>query len=107
MEAEYLACFFAIQDVVWIRQLLKDIAGALSPYENRSARQLAMMNPVHHQRSKHIDIKYHRIRDKVAAQEIEVGHVPTTEQRADILTKTHPADVFWRHAVAIMHAIYC
>ena len=73
--------------------------------DNQSARQLAM-NPVHHQRSKHIDIKYHWIRDKVAAQEIELVHVPTTEQRADFLTKTLPADVFWRHAVAIMHATY-
>ena len=63
MEAEYLACFFAIQDVVWIRQLLKDIDRERSRptrvfIDNQSARQLAM-NPVHHQRSKHIDIKYH------------------------------------------------
>ena len=60
MEAEYLACFFAIQDVVWIRQLLKDIDLKRSRptrvyIDNQSARQLAM-NPVHHQRSKHIDI---------------------------------------------------
>ena len=71
MEAEYLACFFAIQDVVWIRQLLKDIdLERTCPtkvfIDNQSARQLAM-NQVHHQRSKHIDIKYHWIRDKVAA----------------------------------------
>ena len=110
MEAEYLACFFAIQDVVWIRQLLKDIDLERSRptkvyIDNQSARQLAM-NPVHQQRSKHIDIKYHWICDKVAAQEIELVHVPTTEQRADFLTKTLSADVFWRHAVAIMHAIY-
>ena len=74
-EAEHLACFFAIQDVVWIRQLLKDIDLERSRptkvfINNQSARQLAM-NPVHHQRSKHIDIKYHWIRDKVAAQEID------------------------------------
>ena len=110
MEAEYLACFFAIQDVMWICQLLKDIDLERSRptrvyIDNQSARQIAM-NPVHHQRSKHIDIKYHWIRDKVAAQEIELVHVPTPEQRADFLTKTLPTDVFWRHAVAIMHAIY-
>ena len=61
MEAEYLACFFAIQDVVWIRQLLKNIDLERSRptrvfIDNQSARQLAM-NPVHHQRSQHIDIK--------------------------------------------------
>ena len=110
MEAEYLACFFAIQDVVWIRQLFKDIDLERSRptkvfIDNQSARQLAT-NSVHHQRSKHIDIKYHWIRDKVAAQEIELVYVPTTKQRADFLTKSLPADVFWRHAVPIMHAIY-
>ena len=57
MEAEYLACFFAIQDVVWIRQLLKDNDLERSRptkvfIDNQSARQLAM-NPVHHQCSKH------------------------------------------------------
>ena len=109
IEAEYLACFFAIQDVVWIRQLLRDIDLERSRptrvfIDNQSARQLAM-NPVHHQRSKHIDIKYHWIRDKVAAQEIELIHVPKTEG-ADFLSKTLPADVFWRHAVAIVHALY-
>ena len=109
MEAEYLACFFAIQDVVWIRQLLKDIhLGRSRPtkvfIDNQSASQLAM-NPVHHQRYKHMDIKYHWFRDKVAAQEIELVHLPTTEQRAAFLTKTLPEDVFWRHAAAIMLAI--
>ena len=89
----------SFQDVVWIRQLLKDIDLKRSRptkvfIDNQSARQLAM-NPVHHQRSKHIDIEYHWIRDKVAAQKIELVHMPTMEQIADFFTKTLPADVFW------------
>ena len=65
MEAEYLACFFAIQDVVWIRQLLKDIDLERSRptcvyIDNQSARQLAM-NPVHHQRSKSMSLRSCRI----------------------------------------------
>ena len=60
MEAEYIACFFPIQDIVWIRQLLKDLGLERTlptsvHIDNKSARQLAE-NPVHHQRSKHIDI---------------------------------------------------
>ena len=82
--------------------------GALSPnegvFDNTLARQRAM-NPVHHQPSKHIDIKYHWVRDKVAAQEIELVQQRATEQRADLLSKTLPADVYWQHAVAIMHAL--
>jgi hypothetical protein len=69
MEAEYIACLFAIQDIVWIRQLLKDLGLERTlptsvHIDNKSARQLEE-NPVHHQRSKRIDIKYHWIRDIV------------------------------------------
>ena len=60
--------------------------------DNQSA-QLAM-NPVYHQRSKHIDIKYYWICNTVASKTIKLIYVPTTEQRADFLTKTLPGDVF-------------
>ncbi len=106
MEAEYIACFFALQDVVWIRQLLKDLGLERTDpthvhIDNRSARQLAE-NPVHHQRSKHIDIKYHWIRDMVAAGTVQLIDVPTEDQRADFLTKSLRGDVFWRHVRAVM-----
>ena len=106
MEAEYIACFFAIQDVVWIRQLLKDLGLERTQsthvhIDNRSARQLAE-NPVHHQRSKHIDIKYHWIRDMVAAGTVQLIDVPTEDQRSDFLTKFLRGDVFWRHVRAVM-----
>ena len=101
MEVEYIACFLAIQDIVWIRQLLKVLdLERYSPtrvfIDNSSARQLAM-NPVHHQRSKHIDIKYHWIRDMVADKVVILIHVPTEDQRADILTKTVSGVVFKSH----------
>jgi len=106
MEAEYIACFFAVQDIVWMRQLLKDLGlergRPTSVYiDNSSARQLAM-NPVHHQRSKHIDIKYHWIRDMVSSETIKMIHVPTTDQRADFLTKNLRGDVLWSHVSALM-----
>ena len=98
MEAEYIACFFVLQDVVWIRQLLKDLGlerthPTLVHIDNRSARQLAE-NPVHHQRSKHIDIKYYWIRDNmVAAGTFQLVDVPTEDQRSDFLTNFLRGDV--------------
>jgi hypothetical protein len=79
MEAEYIACFFAIQDIVWIRQLLKDLGLERTlptsvHIDNKSARQLAE-NPAHHQRSKHIDIKYHWIRDMVSSATVKLHDV--------------------------------
>ena len=98
MEAEYIACFLAIEDTVWICQLFKDLD--LERYrptrvfvDTSSARQLAM-NPVHH---KHIDIKYHWIRDLVADKMVILIHVPAEDQRTDILTKTVSGVVFKSH----------
>ena len=107
-EAEYPACFYAIQDIVWIRQLhedndLKRTRQTKVFINNRLACQLAMYR-MHRQRSKHIQIKYQWVRDMVASKAIKLIHVSTTKQHADFLTKTLPGGVFWRHAVAIMHA---
>jgi hypothetical protein len=44
-------------------------------------------NPVHHDRSKHIDIKFHYIRSCYEKGKLDVDHVRTEEQLADILTK--------------------
>jgi len=43
-------------------------------------------NPVHHKRSKHIDIRYHYIREKVESNDVKLTHIHTQEQLADLLT---------------------
>ena len=67
--------------------------------DNRSAIELAK-NPVSHQRSKHIDMRYHSIREHIKNDEVKVTHVPSREQAADILTKALPKAAFeegrWR-----------
>ena len=54
--------------------------------DNNSAIEL-MKNPVFHERSKHIDIRYHFIRECVEEGQIIVEHVDSKDQRVDILTK--------------------
>jgi hypothetical protein len=54
--------------------------------DNESAIKIAY-NPVQHSRTKHIEIRYHFIRDHVARGDIELGYVGTKEQLADIFTK--------------------
>jgi hypothetical protein len=54
--------------------------------DNRSAEELSK-NPVFHERSKHIDTRYHYIRECVADGVVEVQHISTEEQLADVLTK--------------------
>lgn len=54
--------------------------------DNKSAIALAK-NPVFHDRSKHIDARFHFIRDCIASKEIEVEYIKTLDQVADIFTK--------------------
>jgi hypothetical protein len=44
-------------------------------------------NPIHHRRTKHIEIDIHFVREKVALGHIQVLHVPSSHQFADIMTK--------------------
>ena len=53
-------------------------------------------NPVMHKRTKHIDIRYHFVREAVARNEIKLEYVPTADQAADLLTKALPKGVVQR-----------
>lgn len=76
---------------IWLRNVLRQIIGKeMGPVvlyiDNKSTIDLAK-NPVFHGRSKHIDIRYHFIRECVERGEIIVEHVRTELQRADSFTK--------------------
>jgi hypothetical protein len=91
-EAEYIALANAVQEAKFLRQLCKDMKvstggdDVLIQVDNQGAINLAR-NPVHHQRSKHIDIKYHFIRSVIQAGIVSLKYVPTEENIADIFTK--------------------
>ena len=81
MESEYVACYHATQEVSWKRAVLQEIdLGPTRPtvisIDNTSARSLAG-NPVFHARTKHIDVKFHWLREKVADGSMRLEYVPT------------------------------
>ena len=90
-ESEYIALCFATQEAVWLRQLMKelqiDCTTATTMYEDNQGAIAMSRNPVLHKRTKHIDIKYHFVREKTQDGTIELKYCPTNEMVADILTK--------------------
>ena len=70
--------------------------------DNQSAISLSK-NPVHHDRSKHIDLHYHFIRDCVALGKVNVEHLRTENQLADILTKSLGRVKFHANLVECIH----
>lgn len=99
-EVEFMAATAAACQGIWLQRVLSQISdvdvGPVTLYiDNRSAVDLAK-NPVFHGRSKHIDIRYHFIRECVEQGLIIIKHISTGEQRADILTKALSAAKFER-----------
>jgi hypothetical protein len=90
-EAEYVATCSACGEVVWLQKLITglfdlELEETCIFCDNQSCIKLSE-NPVCHDRSKHIEIKYHYIREMVQKGAVKLQYVPTDEQVADVLTK--------------------
>ena len=93
MEAEYIAMCQGVKEVAFHRSLLKEVVfneyaemASAVMCDNQGA-QFAVKNPIVHKRSKHIDIRFHYIREKYVSGEIDIQYVPSSENAADIFTK--------------------
>ena len=98
-EAKYMAIARCSANVLWVKSQLSDygIQYKMVPIfcDNTSAIAISN-NPVLHQRTKHIDIRYHFIRDHISNGEIELHFIPTEYQLADIFTKPLDEPTFTR-----------
>ena len=79
-------------EAIWLRKMLvslfkSQLELAVIYYDNQSCMKLTK-NPVFHDRSKHIEIRYHFIWDHAQKGAVKLQYLPTDEQVADILTKS-------------------
>jgi hypothetical protein len=90
-EAEYVAICEAARDIIWIRRLLEEIGfkqeNPTLVYEDNMSCIDMVNGRTNHKASKHINPKFHYIRDQVLLKQINVKHISTEEMRADVLTK--------------------
>jgi hypothetical protein len=94
VEAEYRAVANGVAEDCWLRQLLQELHAPLTKStlvycDNVSVVYLST-NPIQHQRTKHVKIDLHFVRERVAIGDVRVLHVPTTSQFAYIFMKGLP-----------------
>ena len=98
-----MSAFGAIQELIWIKGVLSEIGIQLVDpitlrMDAKSAIALAK-NPMHHKRSKHIDIKYHWLREHTYENgTVNLEHCSTEDMVADMMTKALAFDLHARRA---------
>jgi hypothetical protein len=97
-EAELYAEAASMQEVLWLRGLMKELGlhvstGSVVHGDNQSAISVTK-NGVKGERTKHVDVKYHFVTETVERGDVTLKWIPTTEQQADIFTKALAAPVF-------------
>ena len=103
MEAEYVTCTAAVQEAVWLKAFIHNLN--VTPHNNESvviysdntAALAYVKNLKYHGKSKHIEKKYHFIRDVVAKGGIILKHIFTGDMVVDPFTKPLQNDVFTKH----------
>jgi hypothetical protein len=90
-EAEYRSLAIATTELYWLRMLFHEIKIPLSTApiiwcDNVNALSLAT-NLVYHARTKHIEVDYHYVKEKILNRDVKVSFISTADQIADVLTK--------------------
>jgi hypothetical protein len=99
-EAEYVAASNAAKEALWLTRLARTFQQCNSKWtptvfsDSQGAVALAK-NPVHHNASKHIEVRYHFVRDCVTKELFSLEKISTTDNLADAMTKSLSTDPFW------------
>lgn len=100
-EADYRAMALTTCEVTWLSALLKNLGIKQLPptilhCDNKAALSIAA-NPVLHEKTKHVELDCHYIRDQIRCGKIKIVHVPSSEQIADIMTKALSVKLHLHH----------
>jgi hypothetical protein len=104
-EAEYMAAVEVAKEALWLRGLVKELGiqqgGVQLHCDSQNAIYLAN-NQVYHVRTKHIDVRFHKIRELVFTGDLLLENIHTSENATDMLTKPVTADKF-KHCLDLIN----
>ena len=99
-EAEYMALTQASKEPIWVSRFLTELSTRTTPYDitpitiyadNQGSMAIAK-NPEFHNRTKHLSIQHHFVREKVGSEEVILEYLPTGDMLADLLMKALPRE---------------
>ncbi|XP_066334597.1 uncharacterized mitochondrial protein AtMg00810-like [Miscanthus floridulus] len=97
-EAEYRGVANAAAECCWLRNLLQElhvrVDKATVIYCDNVSTVYLSENPVHHRRTKHVELDIHFVRERVALGQFRILQIPTQHQIADVMTKGLPTPLF-------------
>ena len=97
-EAKYRAMAITTAELTWLSYILRDIGLFLSTppvlYCDNLSTLSMTINPVFHACTKHIELDYHFVHEKVALESLTTKHVSSSNQIADVFTKGLPSNDF-------------
>lgn len=94
-DAEYMALSDGSREIVFIRGVLELLGFKLEStrlHGDNNGSLAVSKNPMAHQKTKHIAVRYHYVRQTITEGQVNVVKVSTTEQLADLLTKALPTN---------------
>jgi len=96
-ESEYRAISLGICEGIWLKRLLQELQiehqKSIKLWSDSQSAISIVRNPVHHDRTKHVEIDRHFISDNASRGVVDVAYIPTAQQIADILTKSTSREV--------------
>lgn len=105
-ESEYIALSSVCTEISYLRELTNYMhrppVGPTTIFEDNQGAIHLVENPVHHKRTKHIDVRFHYVREAHERGVVRVSKIHTDLNKADIFTKATTAATFHRHVSAIM-----
>ena len=107
-KAEYIAATEAMKEALWLQGLVKELRVLNSVVEifldSQSAIQLCN-NPVFHDRTKHIDVRYHFIRETISSGAMKLEKISIVDNPADMATKVLPVTKF-KYSLDLVQVMY-